>query len=177
MKSPQTLLLQATLLFVLTSCTVTVPYTAELQRQYALGTAQLKRLQFYLSDPIVLYRISDDAQAHTRDGALFVKRDQLTEEVIIRPGTPGVVIGFQEDVLLVSFETGDDRYLVFGNRSGNGPYQLLAEEWTRGHGKLQYNGAVYFAKPGSGRAQLEVEMRKLRSMGKATRVVEGRRID
>jgi hypothetical protein len=177
MKFPKRILLQATLWGVLTSCTVTVPFTAELQQQYQLGSTQIARLQFYLSDPVVLYKLTEQGAARAQSGALVVAHDNHLEEIILRPGTPGVVVGQQQDLLLVSFELGDGKHLVFGNRSGSGKYHLMAEDWERGHGKVHYAHATYFAAPGSGKACLEVQLRKVREQAKSTHIVEGRRVE
>lgn len=59
---------------------MTVPYTAELQQQYELGTAHISRLQFYLSDPVVLYSYAEKSQAGTNTGQLVVDDDQRLDE-------------------------------------------------------------------------------------------------
>lgn len=177
MNFPKQLLTQATLLCLLASCSVTVPYTTELQQQYELGTAQISRLQFYLSDPVVLYSYAEKGQAGANAGQLVVDYDRRLDEIILRPGTPGVVVGFDEGAIWVSFELGQGRFLVFGNRSGSGAYHLMAEEWTKGHGKLSYSGDTYFARPGSGKAHLEVQLRKLREQARTTRIVPGRTLE
>ena len=171
------LLTQATLLSMLASCTVTVPFTSELQQQYELGTPQISRLQFYLSDPVVLYRYAENGQAGANAGQLVIDYDRRLDEIILRPGTPGVVVGFKNGALLVSFEFGKGRFLIFGNQSESGVYRLMAEEWTEGHGKLSYSGDTYFAQPGSGKAHLEVQLRKLREQARTTRLVPGRRLE
>lgn len=155
---------------------MTVPYTVEMQTKYTLGVNQLEQLQFYLSDTVVLYKLTPAGSAKASEGKVVVQDDQHLEEIILRPGTPGVVVGVKQDMLLVSFEIGPDRFLIFGNRSGKGNYQLMAEEWSKGHGKLQYAGTTYFAKPGAGKAHLEVELRKLRTQAKETHIATGRKV-
>ena len=80
MNFPKQLLTQATLLSLLASCSMTVPYTSELQQPYELGTAQISRLQFYLSDPVVLYSCAEKSQASTNTGQLVVDDDQRLDE-------------------------------------------------------------------------------------------------
>lgn len=155
---------------------MTVPYTVKMQSKYTLGVKQIEQLQFYLSDTVVLYKLTPAGSAQASEGKVVVHYDQHLEEIILRPGTPGVVVGVKQDMLLVSFEIGPDRFLIFGNRSGNGTYQLMAEEWSKGHGQLQYDGATYFTKPGAGKAHLEVQLRKLRTQAKETRIANGQTV-
>lgn len=123
------------------------------------------------------YRYAEKGQAGANRGQLVVDYDRRLDEIILRPGTPGVVVGFDEGAILVSFELGQGRFLVFGNRSGSGVYHLMVEEWTQRHGKLSYSGDTYFAQPGSGKAHLEVQLRKLREQARTTRIVPGRTLE
>ena len=51
---------------------------------------------------------------------------------------------------------------------------MTTNAWTKGHGKLSYSGDTYFAPPGSGKAHLEIQLRKLREQARTTRIVTGR---
>lgn len=153
-----------------------VPYTSAIQEKYELSEQELKNIQFFVSDEIVLYKASDDGDASAMNGELLVRSDKQIDEVIIRKGTPGVVISAGTRKLLVSFEIGEGRFLIFGSNTEDGWYHLMAEEWTRRHGKLEYAGNTYFAAPGSGRAHLQLRMRKLRLLEKQSKIVQGRRL-
>jgi hypothetical protein len=167
---------QATLGVALTSCTVKVPYTSTVQTKYKLTDRDIQKIQFYLSDQIVLYRASNDGQASANNGELVVSSDRQKHEVILRKGTPGVVTQVMGDRLAVSFEYGDGKALVFGNNHFDSPYYLMAEEWERKHGKMEYGGDVYFAVPGSSAAHLVLRLKKLRQLEKKTRIATGRRL-
>lgn len=168
--------LQATIGVCVTSCTVKVPYTSAVQTKYKLTDRDISKIQFYLSDQIVLYRASNDGQASANDGELIVHSDRQKHEVILRKGTPGVVTEVMGDRLVVSFEYGKGKALVFGNTHFEAPYYLMAEEWERKHGRLEYAGDVYYAAPGSGTAHLTLRLKKLRQLEKKTRIAKGRRL-
>lgn len=51
---------------------------------------------------------------------------------------------------------------------------MTTNAWTKGHGKLSFSGDTYYAPPGSGKAHLEVQLRKLREQARTTRIVPGR---
>lgn len=158
------------------SCTVRVPYTSYIQEKYELSEQELKKLQFFISHEIVLYKASSDGDASALKGELLVRSDKQMEEVIIQKGTPGVVVQAGTRQLAVSFEIGKGRFLVFGSQTSDGWYYLMAEEWTRRHGKLEYAGNSYFAAPGSGRAHLQFKMRKLKLLEKRSKIVKGRKL-
>lgn len=170
------ILLQATIIVLSTSCSVRVPYTSAIQQKYELSEQDLKNVQFFISHEVVLYKASDDGDAVAMNGELLVRSDKQIEEVVIRKGTPGVVVNADTRKLAVSFEIGEDRYLVFGSNTSDGWYHLMAEEWTRRHGKLQYAGNTYFAAPGSGMAHLQFKMRKLRLLEKQSKIAKGRKL-
>ena len=176
MKRAFFIVIQATITLCLTSCIVRVPYTTAIQDKYHLSVGEIKQIQFYLSHPIVLYSASDDGLASSKDGKLIVQSDRQLDEIVLRAGTPGVVEEVYRDRLVVSFEIGEGRKLVFGNRFDDSPYYLMAEEWERQHGKMEYAGRIYYAKPGSGAAYLEMKMKKLRQLEKKTRIANGRRL-
>jgi len=167
---------QATLGACATSCTVKVPFTSTIQSKYKLTDRDIQKIQFYLSDQIVLYRASNDGQASANNGELLVQSDRQKHEVILRKGTPGVVTQVLGDRLVVSFEYGDGKSLVFGNNYFDSPYYLMAEEWERKHGRMEYAGDTYFALPGSGSAHLLLRLKKLRQLEKKTRIATGRRL-
>lgn len=167
---------QATIGVCFTSCTVKVPYTSTVQSKYKLTDRDIQKIQFYLSDQIVLYRASNDGQASASNGELLVRSDRQKHEVILRRGTPGVVTQVLGDRLVVSFEYGEGKSLVFGNIHFDSPYYLMAEKWERKHGEMEYAGDTYFAVPGSGSAHLLLRMKKLRQLEKKTRIATGRRL-
>lgn len=86
--------------------------------------------------------------------------------VIIPKGTPAIVERVGPDRLALRFEPGSNKYLMFGAKRPLGSYVLLAENWTDGHGEVEYGGETYFISPGGGKAAIAVYLEHLISTEK-----------
>ncbi|MCB0530203.1 MAG: hypothetical protein KDC61_23860 [Saprospiraceae bacterium] len=108
----------------------------------------LRRIQFYLSDDLTIYRYLDDDNATTiASGEIKIVDGRKTEQVHFKEGTPGVFLFRpKEDHFAISFENKDDSYfLTFGpNPRYGGQYMLLASEWDKRRGKVNYAGQKFF---------------------------------
>ena len=164
---------------MLTSCAPRVPFTQEVREHYKLTNEELKSLQFYASHDIVLERRSkNNKQKSTQEGTLTVKDGKHIEQVVIRAGTPGVVEKVLGDNrVAVSFETGDGKFLVFGDPTErNGVYKLLAGKWVNRRGKITYGGEEFLTSTSSSQVYLEFKMKQLREYRKDQRYAKGRKV-
>jgi hypothetical protein len=129
------------LLFAACSPTLTT-FTRDIYTEQNLSDSDLKQIQFFLSEDLVLYRYLDEkGNFEINDGSLRIKNGRKTQEVVIKAGTPGVFISRpKEDLFAISFESGDDsRYLMFGpNPKNGGIYELRASEWKKRTGVVTY---------------------------------------
>ena len=108
----------------------------------------LKRIQFYLSEDLTIYRYLDEEGSTTiADGQIKIVDGRKTEQIYFPQGTPGVFL-FQpkEEHFAISFEKkGDTHYLTFGpNPRYSGQYMLLASEWEQKSGKVTYAGKKFY---------------------------------
>jgi len=173
------IILLSTLLLGLASCAPRVPFTQNVRDKYQLSAEDLKSIQFYNSEDIVLNRGKKSQGDKTTDeGMLTVKDGQYIEQVVIKRGTPCVVekvVGTNK--LAVTFEDGQ-RFLVFGNPSNNskGKYTLLASEWNGSRGKLSYGEHAYVTNTNADAIYLEFRMKKMQEFDREQRVVKGRKL-
>src|SRR5688572_25678009 len=73
-------------------CASYVPFTEELRTQNDLREAELRNLQFYTSDEVVLRReASSTGRQITPGHRLILLSGKTVEEVVIEEHTPGVV--------------------------------------------------------------------------------------
>jgi hypothetical protein len=94
-----------------------VALTESLRRRYALGPADVKQLQFYTSDEIILRRELSDQVKETEGYGLVIKDDVRVEDVVIPRGTPAVALRVEGDFILASFSRrSPDQALWFGLR-------------------------------------------------------------
>ena len=101
-----------------TSCGPTYrPFTAELQEQNRWTEDELKHIQFYLSNDIVLRRNLSRGESVIEGGKIRIKEGQRIEEVVIKEGTPGVLVFMpKEERLAIAFESGKG---AFSGSKGN----------------------------------------------------------
>lgn len=153
----------ALLLIVVSACGPRLrPFTDRMYVNSGFSENELKRIQFYVSNDIVLQRRIDGSRARIESGKIRVIDGAEYEEIIIRRNTPGVY-AFQADGedIAVSFEGKPSvNYLIFGpSRKRNGEYVLRAAEWERDYGVITYMGSQYTTPASSAFASLMVDVR------------------
>lgn len=164
---------------LLGSCAAKRPFTDKVRDEYKMTDEILKKIQFYTSEDIILFRGDSESGTEIINGEVVISSAQTDDQIIIKKGTPGV---FEKSMgskkIAIRFEMGDGRFLIFGG-AGNyqGRYQLLAEEWVNKHGKITYSGEKWFATPSSGSAYLLFKLKKLNKYKKQSRVVGGMEVD
>lgn len=164
---------------VLSSCATKRPFTDEIRKEYNMTDDVLKKIQFFTSEDITLYRASSESGVEIVNGEVVLSSANTEDRIVIPRGTKGV---FEKSMgsskVAIRFELGDGRFLVFGGEGNyQGRYQLMAEEWVNKHGKLTYSGEKWFATPDSGRAYLLFKLKKLNKYKKESRVVGGLDVD
>lgn len=154
-----------------------LPFTQDLRDQYNLSPAQLGRIQYYTSGPIVLERVVQKQQATpTEQNRLQIAQAELVRRVNIPEGTPGVAVGFTNDMLEISFEPG--KSLFFGSspakrKEVGGLYCLLARDWTDRRGTLTYGGETFRTRPGAGGVYLTIDIEEGRRFRTVAKTVDG----
>jgi len=169
----------AAALFFLSSCNSLTPFTQDMYSDLNLATEEIKSVQFYLSQDIVLYKDVNTDEARVENGRIKLKERHKSEQVIIRSGTPGVVIFMpKQNRFAVSFENDDDKFLIFGpNERQNERYTLLGKDWSRdGFGKVTYGGQEYTTSTRNAMASLMVNINKMNTTTVKTKEVNGRKV-
>jgi len=153
-------------LVLLTSCSKQLTYfTQNLYDEYNWSEAELKQIQFYVSQDIELYRTAEGGNSTIEDGQIKIKSKRKVDQITIKAGTPGVLsFSPKDNRYAVSFDDAG-AYLIFGpGKKTRGRYTLRAKEWKdRGQGGIiTYNGEEYFTSTDSAYAALMVDLRKAR---------------
>ncbi len=163
----------------LSSCSVYLsPYTSATQSQTNFDEAQLKKVQFYLNGDIILNRELAGSETEISSGEIKIVDGRKVEQIIIKSGTPGVIIKAENrDTFLVSFDA-DGSYLRFGaNSDYGGRYTLMAKEWQGRVGIIEYAGREWKSTTESIYAYLEVNMEKINNTTVNTKEAGGRTIE
>lgn len=166
-------------LLSLSSCTAYLsPYTSTTQSQTNFDETQLKKVQFYLSGDVTLYRELAASETQITGGDIKIVDGKKVEQFVIKSGTPGVIIKAEDrDTFLVSFDA-DGSFLRFGaNNDYNGKYTLMAKEWQGRVGIVDYAGREFKSTPESIYAYLAVNMEKVNNTTVNTKEAGGRTIE
>ena len=167
-------------LLTLTSCTSKLTYfTEDLYEEQGWSEDQLKQIQFYISKDIRLKRELTGGSSEIISGKIKVEDGRKIEEVVIPKGTPGAFLfSPKKERFAVSFEAdGDKRYLMFGpSPKYSDRFVLLASEWKRKHGRVNYDGKSWRISSEDAYAALLVDMKKVTKVDVNSRTAKGRKI-
>lgn len=156
------------------------PFTQEIYDQNRWSEQELQKIQFYLSDDIVLRRQYKGGESTIEGGKIRMVDGREVEEIIFKAGTPGVLLFMPKtDRFAISFESnGEERFLMFGpNPKAGDRYVLLAKDWDRRSGEVSYDGKVYRTSSESAFAHLLINLKRIQRMERESRTVRGRTIE
>jgi hypothetical protein len=175
----------ATLLF---SCSSTskmaknyVPFTRDLKAKLEKENIDLKEVQFYIDQKLVLSRNLGDQKVEVKSGVVKLENGKYINDVIIPPFTPGICDGTENDRLMISFEKGNNN-LAFGPGSGYtfNDYVLYGTEWKDGTAAVTYDSNKFRARCGTcadiASATLVIRKKELDKMERKSRVLKGRTV-
>ena len=173
MKYSKTLLAILTLSMIF-SCSRKIAYTSTVQLSHNFSEENMKKVQFYTSDVIILVQTKQEGDVIIQDGKLVLRNSKDIEKIVIPKNTPCVLERIvDESKILVSFEQGNDKVLLFGN-NGNGCYSLMSKDWNVGVGTIPYANKNY--KTTNGNVFLLIAAKKLNRLSAKERTVKGRKI-
>lgn len=166
-------------ILLISSCSPKIPFTQEIRDQHRLTPEELKRIQFYISDPLALRRGTENDKKTTEDGTLIIQSGKQIDQVSIKAETPGAVQKVVDNQrLAIAFEDGAENFLVFGSGRGrNGFYYLQAMDWSQGRGKVSYGGQVWYTNLGSDNAILLFKMKSIRDLRVNEKVAKGKKVN
>ena len=166
---------------LLASCGPTLtPFTQQLYDEAGWSESDLKKVQFYVSRDIVLYREYSTGEARIANGKIRMKDGRQIEEVVIRSGTPGALLFIpKQNRFAISFESGTDApFLMFGpNPKVGDRYVLLAKDWQRQRGKVHYADRVYQVESDAAFASLLVDIDRIGVTSVRRKFAKGREVN
>lgn len=168
-------------LVLLTSCSPRLtPFTQDLYEQNRWTESELKKIQFYLSDDIVLRRQYKAGESTIQGGKIRMVDGREVEEVFFKKGTPGILLFTpKNNRFAISFESdGNERFLMFGpNPRAGDRYVLLARDWDKRSGDITYDGKTYTTPSANAFAHLLIDLRRIQKMELESRTARGRKIE
>ncbi len=155
-----------------------VPFSQRMVEDFSWTEDDLKRIQFYLSEDITIYRETRANASRIENGAVRIRGGQKVEEITFMKGTPGVFIySPKEDRMAVCFEEDDDKFLLFGPNSKIGDrYAIMAKDWSGSQGVILYGGEEYYISNNDGLASLNIDLDKVSTTSVSNKRARGREI-
>lgn len=175
MKKIITVIVGLVFLILFSSCARTIYFTQDMRDNLRKNYLTVDKIQFYNSKKIVLQRNLTYAETKVARGKINFDNGQYVESIIIPKNTPGVAVGEGHNFINVSFENGNNNFLRFVLNSNN-EYQISAEKWNKGYGKVKYDTLTYYISPKSSKAVLKVIKNNNFNFQKKTRRLKGRTI-
>lgn len=156
-----------------------VSLSNSLIKKYNLSSSQLKELHFFISSEVKLQKVlkNNNSDIKTNSSLSISATDVIVDEIIIPKNSSSVCVKIIDDnKIAVSFDSDDNKYLVFGDPNNKGRYYLMAADWNDGIGKINYGDKIYYVMQGGARAYLNVKFKKEKiSYTKKTTKVKGRK--
>jgi predicted aspartyl protease len=172
---------------LLSSCSLNRMYlTVSTKQQIEKAGVDIKQVQFYNSEEIVLARQLSKGELKVAEGKVRIENGKNIEEIIIPANTPGVCELNDEKTLKVSFDTGDGKSIPFlverkGDIATSGSYfKIGAKKWVRTSngkqiGKVDYQGQIYNLVRGAN-SRLMIDKSVLNKVNRNTHVAKGRKL-
>ena len=188
MRRISTVILSFTSALILFSCSSSrkmsknyVPFTRDLKQKLDKENIDLKQVQFYVDQKLILTRNLGDQKLEVKSGIVRLENGKYINDVIIPALTPGICESTDNDKLMISFEKGNND-LAFGPGSGYtyNDYVLYGTEWKNGTAAVTYDSNKFRASCGSctdvASATLVIRKSELDKMERKIRTLKGRTV-
>jgi hypothetical protein len=161
-----------------TSCSPKIQFTQEIRQKYNLTHEELSKIQFYISDEVVLKTVTpSEVKKAVDDGKLIIKTSSTDDLVVFKAKTPGMVhetLDFY--TLKVAFEDGVNKNLEFSSiQNRKGGYQIKYSI-DGGRNKLCYGDKDYFLYDGY-KTVLLFKKKSIKEVRQTENIVKGKRVN
>lgn len=161
--------------------TVYVPFTKDLYNRLRANNIDIKKVQFFTDQEILLSRYMDNNKTEVISGVVRFSNGKNIDEVKLPVHTPGICDSIDVDGLRINFERGNNDFKFINNKYSPDYFIFSGNNWKDGTCEVIYNRLVYRASCGTcGSAadiKLVVKQSDLDNTQKKTKVVTGRNVD
>lgn len=167
------------IMIALSACSDKIYFTQAIRDQYQLTPEEMRGIQFYISDEVVLRKGEENEnQKTTEDGKLIVESGKSIDQLVVKANTRGGVDNVSDTRSIdVGFDEESGNTLTFGSsRNRNGLYTLQAISWENGRGKVRYGDSFWYASKGSENAALLFKMKSIKKLRVSEKVAKGRKV-
>ncbi len=124
-----------------------IPFTRELYNMLLSNRIDIKKVQFFIDQEVVLSRYADNGKVEVSDGVIKMVNGKNVEERRIPMYTPGVCELVEGDGLRISFDPKGGNTIKFQNTRAYSPenFTFSGTNWKDGGCDIDYDGIKYRA--------------------------------
>jgi len=152
-------------------------FSSDIVNKYALDDFDMKNIQFFVSNDIILYKEKAVDASSVIDGKLVVNQSQHSNVIKIEAGTPCVVVCSSSHQIKVSFDNGIELTFLNPHKKcckKNTKYYLAANKVKNGVATVDILGETYIVQQKSAFAYLTIEKEYFEESDKNSLIAEGR---
>jgi hypothetical protein len=157
-----------------------IPFTRELYYKLKERNLDIKKLQFFVDQTIILSRGKDNGNIDIQGGKIVNKYGIDENKIELLALTPGVVEAIETDGLRVSFEQGSNLKFV-NNKDSPVEFIFSGANWSNGTADVNYRNSIYRASCGTcssvADAKLVVRKKDIDNNNVKTYTIPGRTIN
>ena len=165
---------------VLVACSSPKTYfTSSIRAKVENSHQPLEQIQFYSDRDIVLRREIKTGEAKVTSGKVKFENGHYVNIITLKKNTPGVCTVVKNNVVGISFEQGENKFLTFGKTKfakPDDPYRILANEWVNDYGVINYDGKQYHIQSSGTEASIMIKSKLLKKSKVEEREMKGRKV-
>ncbi len=159
-----------------------VPFTSQMKQRLERDSIDIKKVQFYIDQKLILSRYLDNEKAEVHSGKVRLENGKYINEVIIPPFTPGVCEDIQSGNLMISFEKGSsDLGFGFGSGYTANTYVLYGYDWKNGTAVVNFDNKKFRVRcatcPDFAMTRLLIKKNVVDKVEKKTHVLSGNKVE
>jgi len=119
-----------------------IPFSKALKYRLDMDRADLKKIQFYVDQPLILRYTTAGGSSSVKGGVVSYGNLQNVTEFTIPAYTPGVCERVKGDSLYISFDAPQNSF-VFAALYANEHFTLQGTNWYNGVADVNYDNKIY----------------------------------
>ena len=160
---------------------VMIPFTRDLYNRLRQANQDIRKLQFFVDQTIILSRGTSQDKLFIDRGKL-VNQSGMNENKIELPAlTPGIVEFIEPDGMRISFESANNNIKFINNKYSPEFFIFSGNNWENGTAEIDYKGTTYRASCGTcssvAEAKLVVRQKDIMAGDTKSYIIGGRTIN
>lgn len=129
------------LMIFISSCNKRIYFTQHIRNSIENKKLDIKKVQFYISNTVVLQRMLPINEAKIARGEIVFENGNYIDQIIITKDTPGACESFTNDKLFISFE--NDNTVTFCKEKYDNFYKILINKDIDNYYGIVYDSLIY----------------------------------